>query len=159
MDQGVYVPTNLKAAMEEGEAFLREKIGDPVLYVQEKLKYSEKELKDALMGLQVESVAASIYHMENGRATIIADDTGIGKGRQAYMMIRWAILNGKIPVFMTEKPSLFSAIYQDAMDCGDNGLLKPYIVNDDAWVEIDRGDRVETMFRANKATRLSLIHI
>ena len=153
LDQGVYVPTNLKAAMEEGEAFLREKIGEPVLYVQEKLKYSEKELKDALMGLQVESVAASIYHMENGRATIIADDTGIGKGRQAYMMIRWAILNGKIPVFMTEKPSLFSAIYQDAMDCGDNGLLKPYIVNDDAWVEIDRGDKVEAMFKPNTKTR------
>ena len=145
----MFVPTNLKQGMETGEAWLRENVGDVETFLQQELGYKPEELRSALMGLQAESVAGTIANMKNRKATIIADDTGIGKGRQAYMMIRWAIKNGKIPVFLTADPMLFSDMYQEAIDCGDNGLLKPYLVNDGANIEILNGDVVERPFRSS----------
>lgn len=154
LDQGVFVPTNLKQGMEIGEAWLRENVGDVEAFLQQELGYKSDELRSALMGLQAESVAGTIYNMKNGKATIIADDTGIGKARQGYMMMRWAIKNGKIPVFLTADAMLFSDMYQEAIECGDNGLLKPYLVNADANIEILNGDVVERPFRASpSATR------
>lgn len=149
LDQGVFVPSNLKQGMEIGEAWLRENVGDVEAFLQQELGYKSDELRSALMGLQAESVAGTIYNMKNGKATIIADDTGIGKGRQAYMMMRWAVKNGKIPVFLTADPMLFSDMYQEAIDCGDNGLLKPYLVNDGANIEILNGDVVDRPFRSS----------
>ena len=64
--------------------------------------------------------------METGGVLIIADETGIGKGRQAAAVIQYAKNNGKIPVFFTTDAKLFSDMYYDMQDVG--GSLKPLLL-------------------------------
>lgn len=123
---GSVVPTNTVQAIED----VLGRFGDIDAYVQEKLGYeSKEELFKALSAEQIDSVALAISQMENGQGFIIGDMTGVGKGRQAAALIRYAVNNGYKPIFMTEKANLFSDIYRDLRDIGSPELV-PFIVND-----------------------------
>ncbi|MBN2727825.1 MAG: strawberry notch family protein [Bacteroidales bacterium] len=106
------------------------KVGKPLNeYVAEKLHYTELEICKALSAEQVDAVALAIYNIEKKKqGMIIGDQTGIGKGRTAAAMIRYAHYNNLNPIFISEKPNLFSDIYRDLVDIG-SGHLKPFIVN------------------------------
>jgi len=104
--------------------------GDMDNFVRHRLKYNNgTELCKALSAEQTDAVAVAIYNIEaRGQGMIIGDQTGIGKGRIAASMIRYAVMQGKKPIFITEKANLFSDIYRDlkAIGCGH---FKPFIVN------------------------------
>src|SRR5437867_13194821 len=71
----------------------------------------------------------AIYNIEaRNQGMIIGDQTGIGKGRVAAAMIRYGVIQGVKPMFLTEKANLFSDIYRDLSAIG-SGHLKPFIVN------------------------------
>lgn len=72
----------------------------------------------------------AIDKMNSGRGFIIADQTGIGKGRQAASIIRYAVRNGHKPIFFTQKAGLFSDMYRDLKDIG-SPELKPFIFGSD----------------------------
>ena len=123
---GSVVPTNTVQAIED----VLGKFEDIDAYVQEKLGYDTKEeLFKALSAEQIDSVALAISQMEKGQGFIIGDMTGVGKGRQAAALIRYAVRSGYKPIFMTEKANLFSDIYRDLRDIGSPELV-PFIVND-----------------------------
>lgn len=109
---------------------LQNDIGDVDEYVRSALRYKTKEqLYDALFAEQIDVVALNIYNIEKKhQGIIIADQTGIGKGRCAAAMIRYAVNQGLKPIFITEKDNLFSDIYRDLKGIG-SGNLVPYIVN------------------------------
>ena len=113
-DEGVLIPINMRQPLMESLLTLEDSVGDIDKYAAKELGYRNVEqLHDALMGLQVDSVASAIYQIkEKNKGIIIADQTGIGKGRQAAAIIRWAILNGHTPVFVTVKPQLFTDMYR-----------------------------------------------
>jgi hypothetical protein len=141
-DEGVLIPSNMRAPWEHAMRTLEDSVGDLDKFTAKQLGYSDAdELHNALMGLQVDSVAAAIHQMGKGKAIIIADQTGIGKGRQAAAIIRWAIHNDKIPVFMTVKPSLFTDIYGDLADIGSDDV-QPFIVNIDQAISLPNGTKV-----------------
>ena len=122
---GSVVPTNVAQTLND----ILHKFKDIDSYVQTKLGYeSKEELFGALAAEQIDSVAMAIYQIEEGKALIIGDMTGIGKGRQAAAIIRYAALSGKKPIFVTEKAALFSDIYRDLRDIGSADLV-PFIVN------------------------------
>lgn len=104
--------------------------GDFIEYVRERLGYESKgDLCEALAAEQIDAVAMAIYNIERKKqGMIIGDQTGIGKGRQAAAVIRYAVQRGLKPVFITEKPNLFSDLYRDLEAIG-SGDLKPFIVN------------------------------
>jgi len=104
--------------------------GDIDEYVRIKLNYRSKvELCKALSAEQIDAVAMSIYNIEErGVGMIIGDQTGIGKGRIAASVIRYAVEHGHQPVFITEKANLFSDIYRDLVAIGSAHLV-PFIVN------------------------------
>lgn len=106
------------------------KLGRPLNeYVAEKLHYTELELCKALSAEQVDAVAMAIYNIEQKKqGMIIGDQTGIGKGRVAASMIRYGKYNGLKPIFLSEKPNLFTDIYRDLVDTGSAKLV-PFIVN------------------------------
>jgi hypothetical protein len=93
------------------------------------------------MGLQVDSVASAIYQIKRGKGVIIADQTGIGKGRQAAAVIRWAAKNGKVPVFVTVKPSLFTDMFGDLHDIGTDSIA-PLILNVDEVIRSAEGEKL-----------------
>ncbi|MBL7724218.1 MAG: strawberry notch C-terminal domain-containing protein, partial [Chitinophagaceae bacterium] len=104
--------------------------GDIDNFVRHRLKYPTKAaLCKVLSAEQIDAVAMAIYNIEaRGQGMIIGDQTGIGKGRVAAAMIRYAVNQGTKPMFLTEKANLFSDIYRDLSAIG-SGHLKPFIVN------------------------------
>lgn len=104
--------------------------GDLIEYVRERLGYPTKgDLCDSLAAEQIDAVAMAIYNIERKeQGMIIGDQTGIGKGRQAAAVIRYAVQQGMKPIFITEKPNLFSDLYRDLEAIG-SGHLRPFIVN------------------------------
>lgn len=99
-------------------------------YLVEKLKYKNNtELCKALAREQIDGVATAIYNIEQkNQGIIIGDQTGIGKGRQAASIIRYTFKNGYLPIFITEKPNLFTDLYRDLEDINTSELI-PFIVN------------------------------
>lgn len=99
-------------------------------FVRHRLGYaSHNDLCKALSAEQIDAVAMSIYNTEaRGQGMIIGDQTGIGKGRIAAAMIRYAVKQGMKPIFITEKANLFSDIYRDLAAIG-SAHLKPFIIN------------------------------
>lgn len=104
-----------------------EKIGDVDSFLIEELGYNDADdMHHALASEQADSVALAIHQAKQGNAFIIGDMTGIGKGRQAAAMIRYAYKSGKIPLFITAKKDLFTDIYRDLNGIG-NSDLRPFI--------------------------------
>lgn len=104
--------------------------GNTVDFVADRLGYkTTTDLCKALAAEQIDAVALAIYNIEAYKqGMIIGDQTGIGKGRQAAAIIRYAVEQGMQPIFLTEKPNLFSDIYRDLIAIG-SGHLVPFIVN------------------------------
>ena len=98
-------------------------------FVMGELGYDSKDaLYAALSAEQIDGVAMAIHQMKNGKAMIIGDQTGVGKGRQMAVLIRWAYRQGKKPIFFTKEDSLFSDLYRDMKDTGSQSL-RPLIIN------------------------------
>lgn len=103
-------------------------IGDVDQYLVDELGYSSKEeLYDYLAAEQIDSVALAIHQMNKGNAFIIGDMTGVGKGRQGAALIRYAVKQGKVPIYFTQNPTLFTDNYRDLADIGSSDL-RPFII-------------------------------
>lgn len=125
------VPDSMEYETKKALEFIQGEVGGNIdEFVRQRLQYGSKiELCKALSAEQTDAVAMAIYNIEaREQGMIIGDQTGIGKGRVAAAMIRYAVLQGHKPVFITEKPNLFSDIYRDLIAIG-SGHLVPFIVN------------------------------
>ena len=109
-------------ALQTLQKFIENKFGKGTTideYVRMKLEYdSLEELGKALAAEQIDSVALAIYQIEKEKGIIVAHQTGIGKGRINAAIIRYAVLQGKKPIVITEKPSLFTDLYRDLVAIG-----------------------------------------
>lgn len=125
------VPDNMAYEIHESLAKIKEKVGGNIdNFVRHRLGYQSKiELCKSLSAEQTDAVAMAIYNIEaKGQGCIIGDQTGIGKGRIAASLIRYAVEQGYTPIFLTEKPNLFSDLYRDLLAIGA-GHYKPFIIN------------------------------
>lgn len=103
-------------------------IGDVDQFLVDELGYSSKdELYGYLAAEQIDSVALAIHQMNKGNAFIIGDMTGVGKDRQGAALIRYAVKQGKVPIYFTQKPTLFTDNYRDLVDIGSSNL-RPFIM-------------------------------
>jgi hypothetical protein len=126
----VNVPDGMDWESMTALANLQKEIGENVTgWVAKKLKYTDAEVCSSLAAEQIDAVAAAIWNIENkGQGIIIGDQTGIGKGRQAAAIIRYGIVTGRKPVFITEGANLFSDFYRDMAAIGSEKYV-PFIVN------------------------------
>lgn len=125
-------PFTLKSVMpaDQQEAVKKnlEKLGDADQFLVDELGYNDKDdLYSHLAAEQVDSVALALQQAKKGNAFIVGDQTGIGKGRQAASFIRYAVKNGQIPVYFTQKAHLLSDVYRDLVDIG-SPELRPFIL-------------------------------
>jgi hypothetical protein len=130
------VPASMRYDMHKAIENINRRVNGVDEYVAEKLGYvvgncsidqraeGLKCLCDAFSAEQVDAIATAIYNIEErGQGCIIGDQTGIGKGRIAAGMIRYAINKGLKPIFITEKPNLFSDIYRDIIAIGSDDAI------------------------------------
>ena len=125
-------PFTLKSVMpaDQQEAVNKnlEKLGDADQFLVDELGYNDKDdLYSHLAAEQVDSVALALQQAKKGKAFIVGDQTGIGKGRQAASFIRYAVKNRQIPVYFTQKAHLLSDVYRDLVDIG-SPELRPFIL-------------------------------
>lgn len=126
----VDTPDSMTYEIHESLRRLERSVGSVDKYVQEKMGYrNTDELQKSLSAEQIDAVGLAVWNIEaKNEAIIIGDQTGIGKGRIAAAMIRYGIVQGHTPIFITEKPNLFSDLYRDLKAIGAE-KYRPYIVN------------------------------
>ena len=126
------VPTNMAYEVNLALNKVIKKHGNIDNYVRDHLKYPSLEaLWKALAAEQIDSLTLYLNQFDSESAIIIADQTGIGKGRQAAAIIRHTILNGYLPVFVTKSPNLFTDMYRDLTAIGFT-TIHPFILNTDS---------------------------
>lgn len=136
------VPESMWFDIQKALAEIDRKVRGVDQYVAEKLGYvkencTNEEWKEGMQCLckafaaeQVDALAMAIYNIEEkGQGLICADMTGIGKGRVAAGIMRYAVINKIIPLFFTEKPNLFSDIYRDIIDIGSDAGIPIEFLN------------------------------
>ena len=125
------VPDSMSFETQAAIARIKKEVGGSMdNFVRHRLGYATKNLLyQSLAAEQIDAVGMCIYNIEaREQGMIIGDQTGIGKGRIAAAMIRYAVKRGLKPVFITEKANLFSDIYRDLVAIG-SAHLKPFIIN------------------------------
>jgi len=125
------VPDAMEFEMHNAVKRIKKDVGGDIdNFVRHRLGYQTKaELCRSLSAEQIDAVGMAIYNIEAlSQAVIIGDQTGIGKGRVAASIIRYAVEQGITPIFLTEKSNLFSDIYRDLSAIGSSHL-RPFIVN------------------------------
>ncbi len=115
-------------------------LGDADQFLVDELGYNDKDdLYAHLAAEQIDSVALALQQAKKGNAFIIGDMTGIGKGRQAASLIRYARKQGQTPVYFTKTAGLLSDVYRDLVDIGSPDL-KPFVFGSDKEANITDSD-------------------
>ena len=113
------IPSSLFDSVVHALNDIQSRRGDIDTFVMNELQYGSKDqLYKALSAEQIDSVAMALDNIMSGKGMIIGDQTGVGKGRMAASIIRWANLNGMKPIFMTQQTKLFTDMYNDLADIG-----------------------------------------
>ncbi len=124
------VPSNLQGPLLSALADVESRHGPIDEFVSEELGFLDHTLGERLSPEQVDAVGLSISRMKSGRANILGDETGIGKGRTLGALAVWANKQGKDVVFVTDRANLFSDFFgSDLGDLGERGRFRPMIVN------------------------------
>jgi len=115
---GTLVPKAMAESIDNSIAAVEREVGDVDEYVAEALHMDPETLREKFSAEQIDALVLAIRNAEAGKGFIIGDQTGIGKGRVVAAMIKYAIENDKVPIFVTEKPNLYSDMIRDLDDIG-----------------------------------------
>ncbi|MCI7654299.1 MAG: strawberry notch C-terminal domain-containing protein [Bacteroidales bacterium] len=159
--QSMTLQSRVPAAQAEAIAENLDRLGDVDEMVRSELGYSSKdELFSHLAAEQIDSVALAIDQMKHGKGFIIGDMTGVGKGRQGAALIRWAVRQGKTPIYFTQKARLFTDNYRDMCDIGSKDL-RPFIIasnKDGNIVEDDLNANGEKQYDKDGNVKTRIVH-
>ena len=161
---GTLVPRAMRDSIEQSLQKVENEMGSLDEYVADNLDMDLETLREDFSAEQVDALALAIRNAEAGKGFIIGDQTGIGKGRVVAAMIKYAIRNGKIPIFVTEKPNLYSDMIRDLDDIGmtkelalDTAKPKVFITNGGESIPYQllrkKGDQVEEINLTLKAPK------
>ncbi|MFC4635703.1 strawberry notch C-terminal domain-containing protein [Dokdonia ponticola] len=134
------VPRNLAFETQVALTRIVKDYGNIDHLVRDRLRYNSLEdLWKAFSAEQVDALGLYIKQFDMGKSLIIADATGIGKGREAGGVIRHAVMEEYLPIFFTQKVKLFSDIYRDVKAI-DLKQIDPFILNTDSQAKIKDAD-------------------
>jgi hypothetical protein len=133
---GTLMPVNMREPVTQALAEIEERVGPLDEYVARELGYEPGTLGAYFGAEQVDALALAVDSMTRGAGFIIGDQTGIGKGRVVAGVIRWALKNGKTPIFVTEKPNLYRDMHGDLGNIGMTDV-RPLMTNGDQKIPLD----------------------
>lgn len=126
------VPKNLQGPIQSALSRLEAIEGEIDSFVERELGFLENTLSERFSPEQVDAVGLAIFRQHQGRGIIIADETGIGKGRILSAMAVWANKNGRPVIFVTDKANLFSDLCRDLRHIEEWGRFRPMLTNNGA---------------------------
>ena len=115
---GTLVPRAMSESINNAIQKVQDEVGNLDNYVADALNMDTETLKEKFSAEQIDALVLAIRNAEAGKGFIIGDQTGVGKGRVVAAMIKYALVNDKIPIFVTEKPNLYSDMIRDLDDIG-----------------------------------------
>jgi len=130
----VMVPRYLEGASREALDGLVRRHGDITAFVAGQLMMNTDYLQSIAGPEQIDAVAQEIDTRLRGKSVVIADENGVGKGRQLSLMIVWSALRNEPTLFMTKNEKLFSDIFRDLRAISREHLINPIILNDSGSV-------------------------
>jgi hypothetical protein len=133
---GTLVPTNMLTAVQDSLRALEQRVGRVDEYVARELGYAPADVGKYFSAEQIDALALALDQMSRNAGFIIGDQTGIGKGRVVAGVIRYAMRNGMVPMFVTEKPNLYADMYRDLTDIGVKDI-RPIMTNSGEKVPLD----------------------
>lgn len=141
-----YVPQNLERPIQTALENLAREVGSIDDFVADTLNFGSIEnMHRALAAEQVDGVALAIRSLQHGKAALIGDDTGLGKGRQMASAIKYAIETGYVPVFITKDPGLYADMARDLKDIGlDASQIRPFMTNSSETIPLPDGRILKT---------------
>ena len=143
------IPVNLAGATRRALERLEAERGSIDDYVASALHWSVDRVAQALSPEQVDAVGLALFSAEEGRDFVLADMTGIGKGRTLAAIARAMALRGLPVVFVTEKANLFSDFFRDIEDIGSaEAFGTPFLLNDKAQISRDGPAGTEVVYPA-----------
>jgi hypothetical protein len=124
------IPINMAPATQKALAKLEEVHGAIDDFVARRLYISLEEMEKVLSPEQIDAIGLALFATERGREFLLADQTGLGKGRVLAGLALAGLVSGKKVVFITEKANLFSDFWRDLKDIGADKLVgKPFLLN------------------------------
>ena len=133
---GTLIPKSIADGVHGALDELQSRVGPVDKFVANRLNKEPEEVRQVFSAEQVDGVSLAIDQIETtgGGSLIIGDETGIGKGRQGAGVMAYGINGGKVVIFGTKDPKLFSDMYGDLKDI--NVQVKPFILGDPAKASI-----------------------
>lgn len=124
------IPVNLAEPTYKALKVVMDAYGPIDTFVANELDMTLHELERALSPEQIDAVAMAISCIRKGRDFLVADQTGLGKGRVLAALSLWASRVGKKVIFISEKANLFSDFWRDIRDIGaDDQFGVPFLLN------------------------------
>lgn len=120
------IPNNHQTAVQAALDAIVDRYGNIDEFVASELGYDQESLYDAFSAEQIDALALGIARHKEGKAFILGDQTGVGKGRVAAGIMIYAKRQGFAPVFLTEKPTLYADMIRDLIDIGQSTADRPF---------------------------------
>ena len=124
------VPRNLEAATREALARVVRQHGDVDSFVAAEFGYSKEDLGRIFSPEQIDALALYLHADERERGFLIADQTGVGKGRTLAAILRRAAMRGERVMFLTERQQNLSDIWRDIVHTESAAHFLPMVLND-----------------------------
>ncbi|MGK7891785.1 MAG: strawberry notch C-terminal domain-containing protein [Leptolyngbyaceae cyanobacterium] len=138
------IPYNMASSAQAALDQFEHQHGEIDEYLAERLGYaSVRELHQYFSAEQVDAAALAISNLEQGTGFIIGDQTGVGKGRVCASIMRYARIHDKIPVFVTQKKTLYSDMMRDVADIGLHRFY-PFATDTQIHIPLSNGQEICT---------------
>jgi hypothetical protein len=133
------VPSNMQAPLQATMTRIESLYGQVDGLVTRELGWGENALAKRLSPEQVDGISMMIVRQLEGYASILADETGIGKGRQLAALMAWALRRNAPVFFVTDKANLFSDLARDLKAIGEWDRVRPMVMNTDGEITWEPG--------------------
>lgn len=152
------IPVNMAAATQRALEDVVSEHGPIDAFVAEALGFDMPSLEKALSPEQIDAVALGWAAFLKGREFLLADQTGLGKGRVLAALALASARAGKRDVFITEKANLFSDFWRDLMDTGASDEFgEPFILNAGAKIIDVTSKDGDVLFQSEKPKDINAI--
>lgn len=119
---------------------------------------SEEKLFKALSIEQMDALGLALNSFSNGKNFILADETGLGKGRILAALCRTFLSNGRKVFFITEKRTLFTDFWRDLtavyQHFDDSAPPEPFLLHSKAKIYDQKANLI---FKAHSAKQFEQI--
>ncbi|MGG6269054.1 strawberry notch C-terminal domain-containing protein [Leptolyngbya sp. AN03gr2] len=154
---GTLIPSNMATAAQTALDKLERAVGDVDEYVRQRMGYDSKEkLWEYLYAEQIDANALAFWQRDRDKVFLNGDQTGNGKGRFCASQIVDAINQGYIPVFITQKSTLYVSMLADLQDIGKSGV-NIFATDNNLRLALPNGSQLRTSNPAQQEAEMQRI--